>query len=129
MDTLWNYDEEITDLVDVPAFIEQNIFATDVASIIQGGCASGAYMPAVTYYDAKQTMNEHGDDVLQFIEDAYGELPQPPAGKSWSGLACFYLSCAVELWAHGVEVELTEAIEAELKFEADAEAQRNRCNE
>jgi len=129
MDTLWNYDEEIADLVDVPAFIEQNIFAADVAAIIQGGCASGAYMPAVTYYDAKQTMNEHGDDVLQFIEDAYGELPQPPAGQSWSGLAVFYLSCAVELWAHGIEDELTDAIEAELKFEADAEAQRNRCNE
>ena len=113
MDTLWNHDEAIAHLVDVPAFIEQDITGSDVAAIIQGGCASGAYMPAVTYHTARETMNEHGDDVLQFIEDAYGELPQPPAGESWSGLAVFYLSVAVELWAHGIHDELTEAIEDE----------------
>ena len=121
MDTLWNFDEEIADLVDVPAFIEQDITATGVASIIQGGCASGAYMPAVTYYDAKQTMAEHGDDVLQYIEDRYGETPQPPEGESWAGIACFYMSVAVELWASGVEDELTTAIEELLEEEREEE--------
>ena len=115
MQTLWNYDEAIGHLVDVPAFIEQDITGSDVAAIIQGGCASGAYMPAVTYHTAVQTMSEHGDDVLQFIEDAYGEMPQPPAGESWSGFAVFCLSVAVELWAHGIHDELTEAIEADLQ--------------
>ena len=91
MDTLWNYDEEIADLVDVPAFIEQDITASQVAAIIQGGCASGAYMPAVTYYDAKQTMAEHGDDVLQYIEDCYGETPNPPKGSH--GLASPASTC------------------------------------
>ena len=117
MDTLWNYDEEVADLVDVPEFIEQDITASQVAAIIQGGCASGAYMPAVTYYDAKQTMAQHGDDVLQYIEDCYGETPQPPEGESWAGIACFYMSVAVELWAHGIEDELTEAIEELLEEE------------
>lgn len=113
MDILWNFDQPVSGLVDVPVYIDKDITGCTVASIIQGGCASGAYMPAVTYYDARQTMSEHGDTVLQAIEDNYGELPQPQAGESWSGMAVFYLSCAVELWAHGIEEELTEAIETE----------------
>ena len=70
----------------------------DIAAINQGGCASGAYMPAVTYHIATQTMAEHGNDVLDFINDAYGELPKPADDESWSGMAVFYLSLAVELF-------------------------------
>ena len=111
MSILWNYDKPVADLVSVPAFIEQDITGSDVAAIIQGGCASGAYMPAVTCYDAKQTMRWHGDEVLQYIEDCYGVVAQPATGESWSGIAVFYLSTAVELWASSVEDELTTAIE------------------
>ncbi len=82
-----------------PDWITQELDIADIQAIQQGGCNSGAYMPAVTYWQAKETMNEWGDDVLQFIEDQYGELPQPEHGESWSGLATFYLSIAVELWA------------------------------
>ena len=105
---LWNNDTPIADLdtdITIPAWIEQDITAYDVAAIQQGGCASGAYMPAVTYFDAKATMAKHGDYVTQYIEYAYGELPQPPTAPylrnclSWSGIAVFYLSVAVELWA------------------------------
>ena len=81
-----------------PEWITQALSPYDIAAINQGGCASGAYMPAVTYYDARQVMAEYGDDVLQYIEDAYGELPQPARDESWSGIAVFYLSCAVELF-------------------------------
>lgn len=109
-ENLWNYDAPIAELIDVPPWIEDNITGTDVAAIIQGGCASGAYMPAVTYHHAAGTMTKHGDDVLQFVEDNYGELPPVPQGESWSGIAVFYLSVAVELWARGVEDELTDAI-------------------
>ena len=104
---LWEYDEPITTLTDddhpdgydVPAWIDQTITGSDIAAINQGGCSSGAYMPAVTYYDARQTMAEHGDDVLEFVEEHYGEIPQPQPGESWSGIAVCYLSLAVELWA------------------------------
>ena len=99
---LWNEETPIADLdtdITIPAWIEQDITPHDVAAIYQGGCASGAYMPAVRYFDADATMAKHGDDVTQYIEDAYGELPQPPADSSWSGIAVFYLSLAVELWA------------------------------
>ena len=81
-----------------PDWITYPLSPADIAAINQGGCASGAYMPAVTYYDAAQTMAEHGDDVLQYIEDTYGELPQIKTGESWAGMACFYLSCAVEMF-------------------------------
>jgi hypothetical protein len=101
---LWNEETPIADLdinITIPAWIEQDISPYDIAAICQGGCASGAYMPAVTYFEAKATMAKHGDEVLQYIEDALGELPQPPADSSWSGIAVFYLSVAVELWAGG----------------------------
>ena len=105
---VWDQDDPMRTLVDadyhpdgypVPAWIDQEITGTAVFEIRQGGCASGAYMPAVTYYDARQTMAEHGDDVLEFVEEHYGEIPQPKPGESWSGIAVYYLSLAVELWA------------------------------
>lgn len=104
---MWNDEDPINDRfpgVTVPEWIlcdDPFISPYDVAAIVQGGCASGAYMPAVTYHEAAKTMAEHGDDVLQFIEDTWGEMPRPPKDTSWSGLACFYLSTAVETWAGG----------------------------
>lgn len=85
--------------MDVPAWIDQDITTADIAAINQGGCASGAYMTAVTYHKANAIMAEYGDDVLAYIEDAYGELPEVPAGTSWSGMAVFYLSVGVESFA------------------------------
>jgi hypothetical protein len=107
---IWNCEKPVADLLDiaVPAWIEQDIAASTIASIVQGGCASGAYMPAVTYYDALRTMSEHGDDVLQFLQDYLGELPAPRSDESWSGMACHYLSYAVELWAGDVMLQLEE---------------------
>jgi hypothetical protein len=91
---IWDCEAPVAGLLDcdVPAWIGQDISAADIAAICQGGCASGAYMPAVTYYQAVKTMSEHGDDVL----------PAVPSDTSWSGLALFFLSCAVELWAGGI---------------------------
>jgi hypothetical protein len=109
---LWNTETPISDIdgldVDIPAWLSDDISPNDVAAIVQGGCASGAYMPAVTYGQALATMGRHGDDVLDYIEDALGEIPPPPADSSWSGLACFYLSTAVELWASSVESVLED---------------------
>lgn len=90
-----------------PQWIEP-VEVADIAAIQQGGCASGAYMPAVTYHDARVMMSAHGDDVLQYIEDGIGELPQVPDGTSWSGMAVFYLSVAVELWAGQFDIDNLE---------------------
>jgi len=97
----------VTELgIDVPEWIEGDITLYDVQAIMQGGCESGAYMPAVTYHTARETMAKYGDEVLQFIDDYAGELPPVPQDSSWSGIAVFYLSYAVELWAnvHGENI-------------------------
>lgn len=111
---LW-VETEIRELgIDVPRWIDQDITAATVAAIIQGGCSSGAYMPAVTYHQALATMQEYGDDVLQYIEDSYGSLSATGItleGKSWAGIACDLLSAAVELWASSVEQEVGDALE------------------
>ena len=110
--SLWEYDHvECREIVDVPPWIDQDITCYDVASIIQGGCASGAYMPAVTYYQANKTMSEYGDDVTEYIDSAYGEIPQIKSSESWSSYNCTLLSWAVELWAMSVEEELLDALE------------------
>ena len=102
--------------IDVPRYIEADITVADVRAITQGGCASGAYMPAVTYWKALKTMNDHGDAVFEAIEDHLGEIPGPTEKTSWAGLAVHYLSTAVELWACGIEDEIEDEIEA---LEAD----------
>ncbi len=68
------------------------------------GCASGVYMPAVTYHTAIKTMNDHGDAIFGYIEESLGEISVPPedARTSWSHMACYYTSMAVELWASQV---------------------------
>ncbi len=110
-DILWNTDQPVTDFdIEVPAWINQDITAYDVAAILQGGCESGAYMPAVTYHTANETMAEHGDDVLEFIEGHMGELPDVTT-ESWKGLAVKFLSVAVELWASSIEDELQSTLE------------------
>ena len=111
MKDLWNDESTVVSHdIDVPRWIEQDITVQDVAAILQGGCASGAYMPAVTYHEAVATMSSHGDDVLQYIQDAMGMLPKPRDDESWSGMAVYYLSEAVEIWASSVESELEDAI-------------------
>lgn len=110
-DILWDNNDPIRDLgIDVPRWISQDISPADVAAIVQGGCASGAYMPAVTYHEALATMGEYGDEILTYIEDGYGGYPQYPTEPSWAGLACHFVSFAVELWASSVEKEVRERL-------------------
>jgi hypothetical protein len=113
---LWDFDEnEAREYVKVPQWIEQNITIYDVESICEGGCSSGAYMPAVTYHEANRTMAAFGDEVLEYLDDSFGELPEIPSSSSWSGIAVFFLSAAVEIWANSVRDEIIENIESEIE--------------
>lgn len=107
---IWNCETPVSELlgVAVPAWIEQDICAMTVASICNGGCASGSYMPAVTYAAANNTMADQGDAVLDYILDMLGDIPPPDKNESWTGMACFYLSTAVELWASDIMAQLEE---------------------
>ena len=78
---------------------------TEMQAIKQGGCASGAYWPAVTYQTALECMHSHGDVVLDYIDEALGELPAPPKGETWVGMAVFYCSLAVELWVGSFDLD------------------------
>lgn len=99
--------------LNIPAWIEQDITLDDIKAIQQGGCASGAYMPAVTYHQALETMNEHGNDVLEYIEERMDIVDMiTPQGATWSGIAVHYLSTAVELWASSIdESDFTKEVE------------------
>ena len=117
MANLWENDEPVSDLgIDVPQWIDgswiHKITPCDVAAILQGGCSSGAWMPAVTYWQALETMNEYGDDIMEWIIGWYGSLPFSKELLNWSQLAVFYLSVAVEMWASSVEDEISDALDA-----------------
>lgn len=93
--------ETVENLNDQPEWLVNMSPVTElegIQAILHGGCSSGAYMPAVTYHTASQTMAAHGDDILEYIENNLGDLPNPPKGSSWSGIAVHYCSLAVELW-------------------------------
>lgn len=91
-------------LQNIPPWIEQDIELSTIQAIQQGGCASGAYMPAVTYWQAVETMSKHGDAVMSYIYDNAGEIVLPEKDFDWSDLAVFFLSYAVELWAAQFEL-------------------------
>ena len=110
---IWDCNATVAETVGciIPHWIDSDIGVSTVASIMQGGCNSGAYMPAVTYNMALETMSAHGDEILQYVEDAFGELPdwrEEYEEISWKGMAVFYLSFAVELWASSVYYQLEE---------------------
>lgn len=116
-DALWNYDKPVADLgIDVPVFIEQDITGYTVAAIYQGGCDSGAYMPAVTYDTARETMDKHGDEVLEYLE-GYGYMPESYEIQSWSGLAVLFLSRAVEAWVSMNMEDIEDAIDEDAEEE------------
>lgn len=74
---------------------------SELQAIIQAGCASGAYMPAVTYHTALEIMSKYSDDIEGEIVDVYPDgLLFTPEIDSWSGLAVKLVSSAVEVWCY-----------------------------
>ena len=98
-------EEAINHGVDAPAWIDSGITLGDIIAIADHGCASGAYMPAVTYYEAKRTIGMWGDEITDYIggEGCYScseILQNASAEESYSRMCCALLSFAVELWCH-----------------------------
>ena len=69
--------------------------------ILQGGCASGAYMPAVTYYTVNKCIHEHGEDMLEYIHNEYDlKLKDLVTDKveTFNSLNTTICSMCVETW-------------------------------
>jgi hypothetical protein len=110
----------MTSNIEIPEWIDKDYVSKEeletqdedticlLKEIATNGCASGVYMPAVTYHTAIKTMNKHGDTVFEYLKESQGEIPEPPedARTSWSHMACYYLSMAVELWSMSTLDEL-----------------------
>lgn len=115
MSTLYDHEDiEIRALgIDVPAWVDPEITCGTVAAILQGGCASGAYMPAVTYWQALETMSEHGNAIIDYLEECLGDdlWAIPEEHRFWAGMACYFVSFAVELWASSIKDEAEEILE------------------
>ena len=112
-DQAWNTDTPIRDLgVKVPRWIEQDISPLVVSSIAKGGCASHAYLPAVEYWSAMNILLDHGDDVLGYLDEVLGEIPSPPEGTSWAGMACYYLCYAIDVWSGSALEQILEPEES-----------------
>jgi hypothetical protein len=105
---LWNNENPPT--APMPEWLNIGTISEAMA-IRKSGCASNAHISCF-YYEARQIMAKHGDDVLDYIEEATGTLPPPPADTSWSGIAVHYLSMAVEIWASGYISDMMESEDA-----------------
>ena len=95
---LHNLLERLNDQPDFMAGCMSIDEVSEIMAINQGGCAGNAHR-SVFYFEANKVMAEHGDDVLEFIEENTGELPAI-SNTSWSEMGSLYLSCAVELWCN-----------------------------
>lgn len=100
----WNDHREVAD--QPQWLLQQPLTYSDCKAIEQGGCASGAYMPAVTYYTATQTMAEYGDAITEYVQDMLGDDAAPKPGLAWSHQAVWWFSCAVELFASAALADL-----------------------
>lgn len=114
----WECQDPIRTLgVEVPRWIDQDISPSTIQAILQGGCASGAYMQAMWYEEAIKTMGQYGDEVVAFLDEHVRMVSGPhgvelgdgwPAFGSWGEIACYYLSSAVEVWCRGAASDLEQ---------------------
>ena len=107
---LYSVDRPVYDYgIEPPHWISETISTLDVAAIIEGGCQSGTYPPAVEYRQALETMRRYGDEIFEFIKDNQWELPRFEI-TSWKAGAVEIVSTAVEMWCNNVADELAERI-------------------
>jgi len=103
--------ESVADCITIPPWIDQGLTCRELGSILEGGCASGAYMAAVESQAALETMSEYGDAVLEYIDSITDGVPAAPENSYWSELATFYLAKAIELWAGEAGDDVAEQLE------------------
>lgn len=95
----------ISDINNQPKFLKFMGEIEDVAELIaisEGGCASGAYMPAVTYATALECMFYHSESVegqIEYME----ELTFNIGSETFSGFCVNLCAMAVESYVHNFD--------------------------
>ena len=125
--TMYESDAKAKTVIDVPPWVDAEIDIHVVASIYQGGCAGYAYLPACEYVTATDTMAEHGDEVLEYLEDSGVGHELMLRGVSWGALSSHLLMMAIDLWAGRVysafEKEMEDIAEwAQMEADLEEEA-------
>ena len=85
--------------IEVPRWIDKDITGYQVIEVTRHGCASGAYMPAVTYHTALHTLSEEFPWMENYLEQCgWDELAIDVMKHGWAHTAVQVLSIAVECW-------------------------------
>ena len=107
---LYSVNRSVSDYgIEPPHWISETISTTDVAAIIEEGCRSDTYPPAVSHAQALETMNSYGDEIIEFICNNQWEVPRFEI-TSWPHGAVKILSIGIVLWCSNVADELAERI-------------------
>ena len=114
---LYSVDRPVSDYgIEPPGWISEPISTLDVAAILEGGCQSGTYPPAVEYRQALETMNVYGDEIIGFLCNNMWEVPRFEV-TSWPRAAVKILSTGIEMWCWTVADELAER----MRWEGDGD--------
>jgi hypothetical protein len=78
----------------------------ELKAIKEGGCESGAYMPAVTYSTALKCMYEHYEEIEAIFQDhGYESIEFDLESETFAGFSSRLVSMAVELWVSSIETD------------------------
>lgn len=95
-DGLESFLESINDQPAFLKFMGEIDSVGELLSIYEGGCASGAYIPAVTYYTANQCMANAATSVEDELSELDYEITFNPSEDSFSQFASKLCAMAVE---------------------------------
>jgi len=94
-------DSFLYDMENQPHFLcymDRIVSISTMQAILQDGCASGAYMPAVEYHTAKACLFEMHDSIEDWAGDM--EIVFNPLEDSVASFAALLCSAAVENWCY-----------------------------
>lgn len=80
--------------ISIPKWIDEDIDMVTLSRLMESGCAANAY---INFADAKKIMDEHGEDVMSYLQ-LHCLVPRID-NAAWCDLPLVFLSAAIEAWA------------------------------
>ena len=97
LDGMWSDDSTS---LQTPSWITTDITPSDLAAVHREKLENTELWGSRVAPMALEIMAKHGSDVLNFITDRCGTLPELPENIAWRDMAAFYLRHAVNQWAN-----------------------------